>query len=374
MSFNEYNEILNECRKFAKNEIRDQALEVDLTPDISWVKGIWSKSSQMDIPSLLIPESYGGAGYSELCCALVLDTIASECAGIASIFAHHFTACIPLIYSGAERSEKYIRRIAGEEEDRSVIASVIFPSDMEEKNVVLTQKHGRLFLSGTSQLTGNTDAAELLCIFAEDSENNKDITCIVLERDTHGISAGEDAKLPGLKVNPFKRITLEDVEIGREAVIGEQGNSLKMMKKTLAAFYGFTAAMAMGSARTAYRKAFAYAGERYQYGKMINQHQEIQRMLGSMLMKLGMGTSGYTRLYDEEKLNLPFSSTDPMMAKAFCTEAALEIILDAIQVHGGYGYMHEYGLEKIMRDVKVLQLLGGSNPYHHVRIIADMKQ
>jgi acyl-CoA dehydrogenase len=128
----------------------------------------------------------------------------------------------------------------------------------------------------------------------------------------------------------------------------------------------------MGSARTAYKKAFAYAGERYQYGKIINRHQEIQRMLGGMLMRLAVGTSGYTRLYDDEKLNLPFSSADPMLAKAFCTDAALEIILDAVQIHGGYGYMHEYGLEKIMRDIKVLQLLGGSNPYHHVRIIEEM--
>ncbi len=373
MSFKEFNEILNECRKFAKNEIRDQALEADLFPDMSWVKGIWSKSAQLDIPSLLIPEAYDGAGYSEFCCALVLDALASECAGIASVFAHHFAACIPLIHSDMNQCEKYIRQIAGEGGDHAAPASVIFPSNMEEKNIVLAQKEGRLILSGTSQLTGNTDGAGLLCIFAEDPENDKELTCIALERNTRGVSPGEDAKLPGLKVNPFRRITFEDVEIDPEAVIGEQGKSLKLMQKAQAAFYGFISAMAMGSARTAYKKALAYAGERYQYGKMIIQHQEIQRMLGSMLMKLGMGTSGYTHLYNEEKLNLPFSSADPMLAKAFCTDAALEIILDAIQIHGGYGYMHEYGLEKIMRDIKVLQLLGGSNPHHHVRIIADMQ-
>ncbi len=371
MSFKELNEIVTECRKFAKNEIRDQALDADLAPDMAWVKGIWSKSVQLDIPSLLIPEAYDGAGYSQFCCALVLDALASECAGVASIFAHHFAACIPLIHSDMKRCEKYIRRISGAGGNHAIPASVIFPSNMEEENIILAQKEGRFILSGTSQLTGNTDAAGLFCVFAEDPENDNGLTCVVLEKNTPGVSFGEDAKLPGLKVNSFRRITCEDVEIAPEAIIGEQGGSLNLMKKAQGAFYGFIAAMAMGSARTAYKKAFAYAGERYQYGKMIIEHQEIQRMLGNMLMKLGMGTSGYTHLYHEEKLNLPFSSSDPMLAKAFCTDAALEIILDAIQIHGGYGYMHEYGLEKIMRDIKVLQLLGGSNPYHHVQIIAD---
>jgi alkylation response protein AidB-like acyl-CoA dehydrogenase len=373
MSFKELNMLINECRKFAKNEIRDQALDADLASDTSWVKGIWSKSVQLDIPSILIPEAFEGPGYSEFCCALILDTIASECAGIASLFAHHFAACIPLIHSDMSHSEKYIRQIAGEGGNHAAPASVIFPSDMAERNVILQQKNFRLILSGTSPLTGNLDAAGLLCVFAEDPENDKALTCIILEGNSRGVLLGEDAKLPGLKVNSFRRVTFDNVEIDSEAVIGKQGKGLELMKKAQNAFYGFIAAMAMGSARTAYKKAFAYAEERYQYGKIIIQHQEIQRMLGSMLMKLGMGTSGYTCLYNEEKLNLPFSSADPMLAKAFCTDAALEIILDAIQIHGGFGYMHECGLEKSMRDIKVLQLLGGSNPYHQIQIIENMK-
>jgi alkylation response protein AidB-like acyl-CoA dehydrogenase len=369
MSLKEYNEIINECRKFAKNEIGDHALEADLAADSSWVKGLWSKSVQLDIPSLLLPEDYDGAGYSTFCCALVLDAIASECAGVASVFAHHFAACIPLIESDMSHRQHYITQIAGGDAP----VSVIFPSDVEEKNIVLEQKNGRLLLSGTSLLTGNSDASGLFCVFAGNPENDKALTCAFIEKNTSGVSMGEDARLPGLKVNPFRRITFENVEIAPNAVVGERGNGLNLMKKAQAAFFGFIAAIAMGSARTAYKKAFAYAGERYQYGKLIIQHQEIQRMLGNMLMKLAIGTSGYTRLYNEEKLNLPFSSADPMLVKAFCTDAALEIILDAIQIHGGYGYMHEYGLEKIMRDIKVLQLLGGSNPYHHVRVIAEMQ-
>jgi alkylation response protein AidB-like acyl-CoA dehydrogenase len=124
----------------------------------------------------------------------------------------------------------------------------------------------------------------------------------------------------------------------------------------------------MGAARCAYQKALAYAKERYQYGKIIILHPEIQRMLGNMLMKLDIGTSGYIQLLSDKKT--PFLPSDACLVKAFCTDAALEIVIDAIQIHGGYGYMHEYGVEKIMRDTKVLGLLGESNPRLQIRAIA----
>jgi acyl-CoA dehydrogenase len=89
-------------------------------------------------------------------------------------------------------------------------------------------------------------------------------------------------------------------------------------------------------------------------------------MLGNMMMKLKIGTSAYIQAFEDENPEIGYSQADPSLTKAFCTDAALEIILDAIQIHGGYGYMHEYGLEKIMRDVKVLQVLGGKNPCHHI--------
>jgi alkylation response protein AidB-like acyl-CoA dehydrogenase len=134
-------------------------------------------------------------------------------------------------------------------------------------------------------------------------------------------------------------------------------------------FYGLIAAAAMGAARTAYKKAHTYAGERYQYGKMIIQHQEIQRMLGNMLMKLSIGTSSYINAMKQDKWSLSYSSPNAKLAKAYCTDSAVEIVIDAIQVHGGYGYMHDYGVEKIYRDVKVLNLLGNSSPRLHIETI-----
>ena len=129
--------------------------------------------------------------------------------------------------------------------------------------------------------------------------------------------------------------------------------------------------MAMCASRSAFLKAFAYAKERYQCGKYIIHHEEIQRMLGCMQMKLDMGTAGYLQVFNDDTVLLPAFLSDSKLAKVYCTDAALEIVQDAIQIHGGYGYMHEYGLEKIMRDVKILQLIGGRNPVLQIQSIAQ---
>jgi len=371
MQFKELNEIVNECKRFARKEIREQVLETDLNPSPEALQEIWSKSSQLDIPSLLLPEVYGGAGYPAICCALVLDTFASECAGIASIFAHHFAACMPLTDSRPDCCETYSTKIVRMEGYGAAPASVIFPDSPGDGEIELIDKGNTLVLNGITPPVGNTDSAGFCCIFAKDPIQPDGITCLYLDQGRIENSRGENIHLPGLKINPFRKLHFQDLKISSTDIIGERGKSVGLLKKTRSAFYGFISAMALGCTRSAYQKALAYAGQRYQFGSTIIHHQEIQRMLGAMLMKLQMGTSGYLQLFSEEKVNLLFSVPDPMLTKSFCTDMAMEIIIDAIQIHGGYGYMHEYGLEKIMRDVKVLQLLGGSNPYHHVQVIAE---
>ncbi len=143
-----------------------------------------------------------------------------------------------------------------------------------------------------------------------------------------------------------------------------------MLSAARHAFYGFVSAAAMGCARTGLVQADQYARQRYQFGRIIIDQPEIRRMIGAMQMKLNAGTAAYLDLFNESSVRPAFHSPDAALTKAFCTDAALEIILDAIQIHGGYGYMHEYKLEKRMRDIKVLGLMGEVNPYLQVRHVA----
>ena len=133
------------------------------------------------------------------------------------------------------------------------------------------------------------------------------------------------------------------------------------MERCLAAMHAFLAAIAMGTARGAHGAAHRYAQERFQFGKMLIEHHEIRRMLFNMVTRMDMGTAGYRQALAGERADAAGLADSCASAKVFCTDAAMEIVLDAIQIHGGYGYMKETGLEKAMRDVKMLQLLGGSN-------------
>jgi len=365
-----FNQIIRECTKFSKNEIAPMALEADLNRDTAFAETIWQKSAELDIPSLLTPEAYGGVGYTDYSGALVLDTLASECAGTALMFAHHFCACVLLSSLDSSAQKQGLAALASQDNKTWPLASVIFLPELEQSELVLQETQEGLLLNGVSPLNGNTALADIFLIFTTENGSEKDLTCLLVESEAPGVAFSEDADLPGLKVNSFQKIEFRNIRIPAESVLGPRGKALNTMVKARNAFRGFIAAIATGTARRAYQKSFAYARDRYQYGKMIIQHQEMQRMLGNMLLKITTSSAAYSQLFNPPKLDLPFAAPVPALTKAYCTDAALEVAIDAVQIHGGYGYMHEYGLEKIMRDVKTLQLLDGSNPHHLVEAIA----
>lgn len=368
-------EAIAECRKFVSREIRDVVLDADLNKHAERVCSIWERSRQLDLPVLLIPEDYHGAGFSQYSCALLLDLIASECAGIASVFALHYAGCIPLLNADSRQQSHFFSRLTDAGTPKPALFSPVFPSETGGHRLEVKEDGDGLVVSGVTALAGNALTADMFCLFIEEGDDAGDpITCVVLEKSTPGLSPGEPANLPGLKANDFAPIILDHVRVSRQAIIGQRKQSKTVMKQAMDGLFRFISAMAMGAARSAYEKAAAYARQRYQFGKMIVQHQEIQRMLGSMQMKLAVGTAGYTNSFNDDPLVSRFEAPKPALAKVFCTDAALDIVLDAIQIHGGYGYMHEYGLEKIMRDTKVLQLMLGRNPKCQINVIAGELQ
>jgi acyl-CoA dehydrogenase len=367
----EYNEIISECRRFARNEIRPRALENDITPDSDWTLKLWLKIHELEIPGLLLPEACNGSNYPEICGAYVLDSLSMECAGVATFFAHHFAACLPLSQTHSGNLE-FIRDLWNSEDAKSLpVATVIFPHDFNNRTVSIKKDGNGWIVNGKTSLTACPDRARLYCVFILEDSSGEHISCVMMDHPRSGIHLGDKAALSGLKAVCFQEVIFDHVNIPGHFVIASGENGKILFNRFINAYYGFTAAMAMGTARTAYAKTLAYAKERYQFGKTIIHHEEIQRMLGVMKMKIDIGTAGYIQVFNTDRIHLPGWSADGRLAKAFCTQAALEIVSDAIQIHGGYGYMHEYGLEKIMRDVKILQLLGGRNPFHHLQVVGE---
>ena len=349
------------CRRFAASAVSSGALEADMSADTKWAKSIWNKSMELGLPALLVPENLDGTGQGTLCAVLVLDALAAECAGVASLFLHHYTACTGVLWGDPDQSGFFSQKIAG----------VIFPNEDDATRLRLEMYKGSIRLSGKSPLTANAALAGSFILFVPEDESGKRYSCLLVDRDAPGIAIGSNARLPGLKVYPFCSIGFDGVEIPETCFIGRQGDAYALYRRTLDLYFGLVAACAMGAARTAYQRAFAYARERFQYGQLIIKHQEIQRLLGNMHNKIAVGTAVYRDAFEQEDYGEPIPRLDGRAAKVFCTDAALEIALDAVQIHGGYGYMHDYCVEKIMRDVKVLQLLGGSSPALNIESIRE---
>ncbi len=360
-------QMIDACEKFAGKEIVEDALRADLERDGGGIPALWEKSREIGLPGLLVPDSCGGAGLPPGVAAMVLEVFASRCAGVASLFAFHFAACSALPGEGTPWANR-LERLSGAAPGPCGMATVIFPSGEGEAPLRIRGSRGGMQLSGESGLVGNAEHADCFCLFVEEERGG--VSCLLLDRETPGLRVGENAELPGLKVNAFSPLTFQETKVPASCIVGERGGAGDRLEKVTHLFFGLIAAMAMGAGRAAHEKALAYAGQRYQFGKIILQHQEIQRMLGAMRMKLDVGTAACLRLFREEPQARHLPAPDPALVKAYCTEAALEIALDAVQVHGGYGYMHEYGVEKIMRDAKVLHLLGGSTPSLQIGAVA----
>jgi len=354
-------DIIRECGKFARNEIRPAALDLDLEPDPGRIASIWEKSRQLELPGLIVPESLDGGGMDGLCAAMVLDCVAAECAGTAALFAHHFTACAAVAAAPDNSKEPLLQKLANTDKT-GTMASVCLPADLSENRLTVAEDS----VDGISSPMGNAELAGGMIAFAQTTEKPTEWLALWIDKSTPGVSTGNPLHLPGLKTVAFAPLVCRQVDLNEVILLGRGKAAEHMLSGAHRAFYGFVSATAMGCARTGLLQADQYARQRYQFGKIIIHHPEIRRMLGAMQMKLTAGTAAYLDLFNETGIRPAFHTPSAALTKAFCTEAALEIILDAIQIHGGYGYMHEYGLEKRMRDIKVLGLMGEVNPYLQV--------
>jgi acyl-CoA dehydrogenase len=363
----EWKQLLELGEKFTSREIIPYAAEADQREDADFVRKCFLKLAEIGVTGMLVPEALGGYEFDPLAAALTIDIFSSGCAGVGTALAYHFAAQSALLAEPDSIHKSCLQASAGGEGKIS-IGTCIFPSlepssSADSEILAYQSDGGKITLNGNSGLVVNAGNAAFFVVFARPRGNLLDgpVSAFVLHADHAGIRIGERESFSGLKSVPIHPLVFTDVELIPENVIGSPEKYSKEMLNTQQFLRAFLAAASMGIARTAYKKAFSYARERYQYGKILIEHQEIRRMLGAMLTLINAGTATYTQALSGESPGLS-QDVGRDLAKVFCSDAALRVALDAIQIHGGYGYMQDYGIEKLMRDAKMLQLLEGANP------------
>jgi acyl-CoA dehydrogenase len=345
---------------FAEKEIRPVAWDYD--KDGTWPQGIIEKAWEVGLMNSHLPEAYGGPGLNYLEGCIIEEEIAWGCSGIGTSLSCNGLATAPVALAASDELKKeYLGRLA----DAPLLASFCLTepdagSDVSGMKTTATRRGDRWVINGSKCFITNGEYANWYTVYAKTDKEagHRGISCFVVPRDAGVIVDKHEDKM-GQRASNTATITFPEVEIPLDHLVGEENKGFKIAMMTLDRTRPGVAAMATGVARAAMEFAIDYSKERVQFGVPIAMHQAIQFMIADMATKVHLSrlaTWNSAVLLDQGRRNTLESSH----AKRFAADSAMEVCTDAVQVYGGYGFIKEYPVEKLMRDAKILQLYEGT--------------
>ncbi|HUZ30352.1 MAG TPA: acyl-CoA dehydrogenase family protein [Solirubrobacteraceae bacterium] len=345
---------------FAQKEIRPVAWEYDR--DSTWPQDIIDKAFELGLLNTHLPEEYGGPGLSFLEGCLVEEELARGCSGISTSLSANGLACAPIFLAASEELKKdYLGRLS----EAPLLASFCLTepdagSDVSGMKTTATRKGDKWVINGSKTFITNGEYANWYTVYAKTDREagHRGISCFIVPRDAGVIVDKHEDKM-GQRASNTATLTFPEVEIPLDHLVGEENKGFKIAMMTLDRTRPGVAAMATGVARAAMEFAIDYSKERVQFGVPIAMHQAIQFIIADMATKVHLSrlaTWQSAVLLDQGKRNTLESSH----AKRFAADAAMEVTTDAVQVYGGYGFIKDYPVEKLMRDAKILQLYEGT--------------
>lgn len=350
--------------EFAEKEIRPLAPELDEKSEFSW--DIVRKAAKLGLTCASVPEDYGGPGLALLDGTIIYEELAWGCVGVTGGILLNSIAILPVIISGSdEQKAKYLTRLTDAENPRICAFGLTEPgagSDAASIQTTATRTDGHYILNGQKCFITNAGIADLYTIFAtvDRSEGVKGITGFVVEADTPGLSIGKIEHKMGLRASQTAELILDDVRVEAENVIGREKQGFSTAMQALDCSRPFVGALGVGVARASFEAALSYAKERVQFGKPIFKQQAISFMLADMATEIDMARLLCQRAAWMLDNGLE-ASRESSMSKYVATDTAMRVCTNAVQIHGGYGYMKEYPVEKWFRDAKILQIIEGTN-------------
>ncbi len=356
---------------FAENEIRPKAWEYD--KDGTWPEDVLRKSWELGLMNSHIPEEYGGPGASYLEGCIIEEELSWGCSGITTSLGANGLALAPLQLGGSEELKK---QVLGHVTSEMVLASFCLTepdagSDVSGMRTTATKRGDKYVINGSKCFITNGSYASYYTVYAKTDKEagHRGISCFLVPRDeTVTVDKKEDKM--GQRASNTATITFNETEVPAENLIGEENKGFKLAMLTLDRTRPGVAAMATGIARAAFEYATAYSKERVQFGVPIAMHQGIQFMIADMATKVHLSrlaTWNSAVLLDQGRRNTLESSH----AKRFAADTAMEVATDAVQVYGGYGFIKEYPVEKLMRDAKIMQLYEGTSQIQRLVIARE---
>ncbi len=318
-----------------------------------------------DLHAVHIPEQYGGAGADALATCIVIEEVARACASTSLVPAVNKLGTVPLLLSASEElKRRYLPPVArGEAMFSYALSEPEAGSDAAAMKTKAIPDGDHYVLSGAKRWITNAGVSEYYTVMAvtDPAAGARGISAFVVEKSDEGFSFGALERKLGIKGSPTRELYFDNVRIPASRMIGEPGSGFKTALRTLDHTRVTIAAQALGIAQGALDFATGYVKERKQFGKAIAEFQGIQFMLADMAMKLEAARQiTYAAAAKSERADADLTFFGAA-AKCFASDVAMEVTTDAVQLLGGYGYVKDYPVERMMRDAKITQIYEGTN-------------
>lgn len=360
-------------RSFCEEKVAPHAAEVDRNAEFPWKS--FEACKEMELPALGIPEAYGGAGADAVTQAIMIEELARVCGATSLTIIISKLSMLPVMnWASEELKRSYLPRIAtGEIQGSYCLSEPDAGSDVAAMRARAVRDGDIYVLNGTKYWISNAGISDVYAVFAKTDPDAgaRGVTCFLVDKDW-GIQVPKLEEKLGMRGSPTGEVLLEDVRVPVSHRIGEEGQGFTIAMHTLDRSRPGIGAQAVGLAQGAIDTAAAYMKQRHAFGGPIADLQGLRFMLADMAMR---NEAARALVYRACAMvdNDPHGELTKFgaMAKAFASDAAMAITLDAIQLLGGYGYTKDFPVERMMRDAKVTQIYEGTNQVQRVVIARE---
>ena len=370
----EQREIQEVARRFAQQELAPYAQEWGergAFPD-----DLFPKLADLGLAGMLVPEEVGGANLGRLLTAVVLEQLASaDLATAVWLSVHNMVTSLIYRYGSAEQQQRWVVPMAaGKLLGAFSLSEAGAGSDAAALTASARRDGDSYILNGSKMWVTSAGVADVYAVMVktDPSSGARGITCIIVEKETPGFSIGKLEHKMGLHASPTGELLFEDCRVPVANRLGPEGQGFKIALSSLDGGRINIGASATGLASAALDVAARYAQERQQFGRAIGAYQGIQFMLADMAMKVEAARLMVYQAGARADAGDPNLTYYAALAKCFATDAAMQVSTDAVQVLGGAGYVHDWPVERYMRDAKVTQIFEGTNQIQRVVIARQM--
>ncbi|OGB96805.1 MAG: acyl-CoA dehydrogenase [candidate division NC10 bacterium RIFCSPLOWO2_12_FULL_66_18] len=358
------------ARRLARDKIAPRAAEIDEREEFP--HDLVQLLAAHGLFGLVVPETLGGSGAGAIAFLLAVEEIARACAATATIFAGQYLGMYPILLAGTEeQKQRFLPPLA--RGDRLAAFALTEPeagSDVVALRTTARRDGDAYVLTGAKHFITSGDVAGVLTVFVvtDPSQGNRGLSAFVVEQGTPGFRVARIEKKMGIRGSTTAALEFQDCRVPVANRLGEEGQGFKIAMQVLDRARPSVAAIAVGIAQAALDHSLEYAQTRKQFGQAIANFQAIQFMLADMAMEIHLARLSYLYAGHLIRCGAPRYTLPAAVAKCYASEVAMRATTNAVQIFGGYGYIRDYPVERLMRDAKITQIYEGTSEIQRIVI------